>query len=361
MNFFKIIGKWVRYLLAFVNVLAALVMCVAGYAHLISPAKYANTELLALAFPIPLIVCLAFILIWLVIHPKFSLISIVALIVCWGPVRDYCPVNLPSKAPEGCISVMSFNICNFPGAEKLTAKVDTIIDYLAESNADILCLQESARSNEDVIDERIRQIGYEYVAHHKKGKAEHISVYSKYPISWSEEIQTDSKYNICSACCVDVEGKPLLVINCHFESFSFHHWEKKAIQKMLQRKGTIDDKHKRLYLEKILSSAKKRAPQAEAVAKYIKQHSDMSIVLCGDFNDPPNSYAYHQIAKQLKNCYRANATGPGYTYSHGGMYFRIDNIFCSDDMKPYMCDIDAKTNISDHYPIACRLKMLPKP
>ena len=360
MNLFRKISKWVRCLLAFVNVLAALVMCAAGYAHLVSPAKYANAELLALAFPIPLAICLAFLLFWLVVHPKYSLISIAALIVCWGPVRDYCPVNLPSKAPEGCVTVMSFNVYNFPGANKLTAKVDTVIDYLAESNADILCLQESARENEDVIDGRMRQIGYEYVAHHIREKAEHIAVYSKYPILWSEEIQTNSKYNICSASCVDIGGKPLLLLNCHLESFAFHHWEKKAIQKIIQHKGTIDNKHKRLYLKKILLSARKRAPQAEAVGRYIEQHRDMSIVLCGDFNDPPNSYAYYQIAKRLNNCYRANATGPGFTYSHGGMYFRIDNIFCSDDIRPYMCDIDAKTNISDHYPIVCKLKMAPK-
>lgn len=361
MTFIKIITEWVGRLLAFLNVVAAIAMCAVSYAHLVSPAKYANTELLALVFPLPLAVCLAFLLFWLLANRKMCLISLAALLVCWGPIRDYCPVNLPSSAPKDCLTIMSFNVYNFPGCNTMSEKADTMIAYLSNSGADILCLQETAHKNEDIIDERMSNAGYHHVAHHIRDGAEHIAVYSKYPILWDEEIPIDSKYNICAAVCVDVNGKPLLLMNCHLESFSFHHWEKKAIQNMLERKNKLDDKHKRKYLGKVLTSARKRAAQADVLAQYIREHRDMSIVLCGDFNDPPNSYAYHQIAKELNNCYRRRATGPGFTYNRGGLYFRIDNIFCSSDIETYTCEIDAKTNISDHYPIVCKVKMAPKP
>ncbi|MBN2917310.1 MAG: endonuclease/exonuclease/phosphatase family protein, partial [Prevotella sp.] len=100
--------------------------------------------------------------------------------------------------------------------------------------------------------------------------------------------------------------------------------------------------------------------EAEAVAKYIQQHKEQSIILCGDFNDGPISYAHRTIAKDLTDCYIASGNGPGISYHHGGFFVRIDNIMCSDDWEPYECKVDDKIAVSDHYPIICKLKMHPK-
>ena len=34
-----------------------------------------------------------------------------------------------------------------------------------------------------------------------------------------------------------------------------------------------------------------------------------------------------------------------------GMYVRIDNVMCTDDLEPYSFHVDKKCNLSDHYPV----------
>ena len=111
-----------------------------------------------------------------------------------------------------------------------------------------------------------------------------------------------------------------------------------------------------MLVVKLGEATRKRALQAEAVADYIRQHRDMSIILCGDFNDGPISYTHRTIAKGLTDCYVASGNGPGISYHHAGFFVRIDNMMCSDDWEPYECKIDRKISSSDHYPIVCYLK-----
>ena len=72
------------------------------------------------------------------------------------------------------------------------------------------------------------------------------------------------------------------------------------------------------------------------------------------------SHAHCTIAKDLTDCYIASGNGPGISYHRGGFFVRIDNIMCSDDWEPYECKVDDKIDVSDHYPIICKLKMRPK-
>ena len=114
-------------------------------------------------------------------------------------------------------------------------------------------------------------------------------------------------------------------------------------------------------IDKLGEASVKRAPQAEAVARYLSKHLGRSIILCGDFNDGPISYAHHVISKHLTDCYVESGNGPGLSYHKGGMYVRIDNIMCSSDWQPFECKVDSKIKDSDHYPIFCWLKKRGKP
>ena len=75
----------------------------------------------------------------------------------------------------------------------------------------------------------------------------------------------------------------------------------------------------------------------------------------------PTSYAHHVIAGCLTDCFRKTGNGVGYSYSHYGMYVRIDHVFCSDDWTPVSCKIDKNFTVSDHLPAICCLKKRPKP
>ena len=109
-------------------------------------------------------------------------------------------------------------------------------------------------------------------------------------------------------------------------------------------------------IDKLAETSKRRAPEVDAVARYIARHEGESIILCGDFNDNPISYTRRVIVDKLTDCYVATANGPGISYHLSGFYVRIDNIMCTPDWKPYGCTVDSKVKSSDHYPIYCWLQ-----
>lgn len=80
------------------------------------------------------------------------------------------------------------------------------------------------------------------------------------------------------------------------------------------------------------------------------------IIICGDFNDTPISYAYNRMKKGLKDAYVSTAFGPGITYYEDFFLFRIDHIMYSDNIKAYQAGRD-KVKYSDHYPLKTYLKL----
>ena len=80
------------------------------------------------------------------------------------------------------------------------------------------------------------------------------------------------------------------------------------------------------------------------------------VLVCGDFNDTPISYAHRTIQGPLKDAYAASGCGVGVTYNENFFWFRIDNILHSANMKPINCTVD-KVRYSDHYPLWCYLQL----
>ena len=144
------------------------------------------------------------------------------------------------------------------------------------------------------------------------------------------------------------------------DALNLSNWfaEKKEFKNMVKGEMGKDTMQNvsRMLAGKLAEATRKRAPQAEAVADYLKRHRGESIILCGDFNDNPISYARRTIARRLTDCFVESGFGPGISYHENRMYFRIDNIMCSKDWKPYNCKVDRKIALSDHYPMYCWLK-----
>ena len=87
----------------------------------------------------------------------------------------------------------------------------------------------------------------------------------------------------------------------------------------------------------------------------------MSVIVCGDFNDTPISYAHKVFADALTDCYVSSGFGPGFSYHENRMFVRIDHMFCSDEWEPFGAKVDSKVKTSDHYPLICWLKKRSKP
>jgi endonuclease/exonuclease/phosphatase family metal-dependent hydrolase len=104
-------------------------------------------------------------------------------------------------------------------------------------------------------------------------------------------------------------------------------------------------------MKKIGLAAKVRAHQIDKVLESI-QNCDSTVILCGDFNDTPNSYTCHRIEKELTDVFSETCSGLGITYREWPFLFRIDHIMHTPGLKAGYFKVD-KVNYSDHYPISC--------
>ena len=82
------------------------------------------------------------------------------------------------------------------------------------------------------------------------------------------------------------------------------------------------------------------------------------MIVCGDFNDVPNSYAYHTIGNGMKNAFAETGVGLGRTFTGIAPTLRIDNIF-ADIRFDVLQYIRVKKKLSDHFPILTDLKLNP--
>lgn len=396
------IKKWLCRILAVANILVVVMMLLTGYSGYVNPVDHPLWAASGMAFPLVLAANVIFIPVWLLLRRRYLLIPLLGIVFCFSPVRTYIPFNFVSELPEGSIKVISFNVHLFEGWRYHTRRDNPTVNYLLDADADIICLQEAGLSEvRNVKVDKLMAKRYPYVSR-TMNQSNGVALYSKWPILSTERIEYASAGNVSDASLVLIDGDTVLVVNNHLETYGLSPDDKldfddivtgkeqteestakdtndksvkndKSAKSDKSVKGDKKDKSKKKdkkskqkkkkkkktrwdYLEAVKRADKLRAPQAEAVADYIRRSGVKSVIVCGDLNDHPLSYAHHTVGKGLTDCFVAGGNGPGFTYDHHKMYFRIDHIFCSKDWRCYTCHVDRNVSLSDHYPVICTLK-----
>uniref|UniRef100_A0AB33JBN4 Endonuclease/exonuclease/phosphatase family protein n=1 Tax=Prevotella sp. GTC17259 TaxID=3236795 RepID=A0AB33JBN4_9BACT len=356
----KTIKEFTFRMVAGANIATIIVMLLVGFSDRLNPVDHPVLASAGLVFPVLLVINLGFTFFWVVFRLRMVLIPLVGFLLCCAPIRTYCPFNVRETAPEDAIKVLSYNVLSFCGWETQPGEDNAILEYIVEQNADIVCLQEAMPSgiSQQRVEEKLKPL-YQYCDTAVKGRGgDCIALYSKYPIISRRRIHYASPGNLSMAYEVKINDDTVVVVNNHLETTGLSMEDKANFKQMV--KGNVEAREaktesKRL-IDKLGEAAKKRGPQAEAVARFISEHKGQSIIVCGDFNDNPISYTRRTIARNLTDCYVESGLGPGISYHHSGFFVRIDNIMCSDDWTPYGCRVDNSIKNSDHYPIYCWLK-----
>ncbi len=345
--------------LAVINIIAVVVMVALGYSSHVNPADYALFSSMGIAFPFFLAVNLIFLVMWLLLKRRMALIPIAGFIAACVPMRTYVPLNFSDTPPEGAIKVMSFNIkaCNGPSTYKDTT--DDLVAYLREERPAILCVQENMPRHRNPLLKNHDLFPYASDSLFPPGEPPlGLAIYSVFPIVKKERIEYPSRGNASIAYFLLIEGDTVIVINNHLESTHLSLDQRQTYNNLVSgtlQADTAKQESKRLFRQ-LADATKLRAPQAEAVSRYVAAHKHHPIILCGDFNDNPISYSHRVIAEHLTDCFVNTGCGLGFSYNQGAFLVRIDNIMCSDHFKPYACEVDNNTEISDHYPIKCWLE-----
>ena len=180
------IGKFVLYLILAVNALFVGMLILSAYSPYLQPKIHPIASCLGLAFPIFLAVNICFTLFWVIISYRYALLPVIGFLVCIPQIRTYIP-SIYSRNDTGCsIKFLSYNVMGFNNLEKKEGK-NPILSYLADSEADIICLQEynSTKNKKYLTDEDIRKAlkAYPYRSIHNPEKGgSQLACFSKFPI-----------------------------------------------------------------------------------------------------------------------------------------------------------------------------------
>ena len=358
----KKIKSWLIGVIAGANVTTVILMLLVGFAGHIDAAAHPMLSCFGIAFPFIAVINLLFLFFWFVVKWRWALIPFVGFLLAYVPMRTYCPFNLPSAPPDDAVKILSWNVQLYTGAPRYTDAFDMIYDYIRNEKADIVCLQEDHdewRSKKKHIDELF---AYNDTVRFKSGGSINaIGVHTRFPVIRREHIDYPSRANGSVAWFLQVGADTLIVINNHLESNHLTRDDRSHYTQIVKGDMPRDTARveSRRLLSKLFDATAQRAPQALAVHQYIEEHRKQgySIIVCGDFNDNPLSYARHTIGEGLTDCYVSTANGPGWSYNNNGFNFRIDNMMCTSDIEPYQCKIDSKIDASDHYPVVCWMKI----
>ena len=349
-------------ILSFFNWLAVFIMWGCAAVVYINPAHYGKFfSVIGLIFPICVGMVLFVAVVTLLFQPKMIWISIIGLLGCCGSLRDYSPINLTSPPPKGAWKVMSYNIMSFGAYTKDEKTGDLeILRYICTQQPTIACLQEFAfRTDEEY--QSIRntakryglQVDWSFVGENRVG------VMSKFHIAKKETI-FHSKTNGAVAFYLTPKAKDtIIVVSTHFESMRLSKEERSKYKEIIQNPEQAEEIHGKLSLiRKIAKGGEERGLQVDTLTAFLDKHANQKLIVMGDFNDTPISYAHHEVCSRLTDAYRATGNGIGRSFNKDAIYVRIDNIFCSSHFKPYAMRVDNSVPFSDHYPIVGYLKPL---
>ena len=336
-----------------INLLLIGAMLLCAYSAYFPAQNHPHLSYLGLMFPVFLIANVCAIPFWLIFRWKFCAIPIVGMLLCAGSIRTYIPINIPSAPPEGSYKILSYNVMSFGKSSNADWEENPILLYLLGSDADIICLQEARKSYIDIAIPKIEEF-YPYHTVELMPNS-YTACFSKYPIVSTTKIDYPSVNNSSFAYEILMGKDTLLLINNHLESYRLDNDDKEDYKSIIENYNnpTLNNsKIKYIHLtDKLAHGDSIRGIQADSVAAYIARHIDRHIISCGDFNSSPISYVHHKMVENLYDAFVNNGCGPGISYNRSGMYFRIDHILASPNVKTYGTAIDNTIDVSDHYPI----------
>ncbi len=356
------VGKILAIIFLSLNAIVAGLMLLSAYSPYINPHVHPIWSSAGLLFPVFLLANFLFFCFWLVVWRRCALFPLLAFLCCWGSIRAYFPINLfQNEKPEKTIKVLSYNTLAFGDRKPHTKeKPNEVLAYLQQSDADIICLQEyivDGKLKKKDVDYALRKYPYRHYYSFANG-FNGLGCYSKYPILSSKTITYESESNASVAYRLKVGNDTLLVVNNHLESNRIGSSEVSTYKEVIDVKDS-----KKVYaglwelLKKMAGAVRIRAGQAEAVAAYVKEFQGDKVIVCGDFNDTPISYTHRTMSDGLKDAFTESGNGLGVSFNRHQMYFRIDHILLSKQLKVFDCTVDNTIDASDHYPIWCNISL----
>lgn len=287
-------------------------------------------------------------------------VGAIATLICIGAIVTYTPVQLfhnSDGSREDEFKVMTWNVLWwYPYDDEHAASTpNPDMQAVLDANPDVLVLQESDLVKPDTLgitqeqyEEFSRRYKYKYI----DDSADLLALYSRYPFTCTPENGHLGGSGVYVKYTFDIRGHRLTLFNLHLQTIGLSKEDASLYVQLLKgipAKSEVRDAKNVLY-DKLIEAYKLRAQQARNLREILNK-VEGNLIVCGDFNDIPGSYAVRRIQGfDLHDAYVDAGFGPGISYRSYNMFFRIDHIL-------YRGDFDVvnakrlKVGQSDHYPL----------
>lgn len=348
-----------RFLLA-VNIALGLSLLMSYLAVHINPEDFALPAFFGLAYPYILLLNILVAIAWAMLLRFEALISVVIIALGFGHFLNYLQLFKTKEAKTGTFKVISYNVHMFNRFQNAAGSQKNVMNFIKSHNPEIICMQEFFIADDP---SKAGQMvnsgtGIKYNSHIKmlgsgKNRYYGVATFTKYPIVRKGEIVHPHSASLTIYTDVIIAKDTFRIYNNHLQSFRLKRMERSFIEEIT----VAEDKENEM--RNLFSRLKKgfvsRANQAELVKEHIR-NSPHPVVVTGDFNDTPVSYAYRKIRKGLNDSFVNSGYGAGFTYKGNYPPNRIDYILYDEALVNNNFEI-IRVRYSDHYPVIAYFRM----
>jgi endonuclease/exonuclease/phosphatase family metal-dependent hydrolase len=353
------VRKVVKRVFIIINSIIAVLFLISCLVPYLNPSIWWFMGFLGLMVPYLAMLLIFSIIFWWVIKPSLSLIPIITLLIGYNQLGVLFAANknviFSENKPKGSIRVVDWNIRSFEGlsTQKEKKRLDrmSVAEVILSQKADIICLQEFNHSNaQDNISLFSKQFPYHYFpADFEKpnlGYKAGSVIFSKFPIIDNQKQKYPGTLGE-SLIYADIvtPADTIRVFTTHLQSFRFSKKDYQGIETIKHTEEKALDASLSLA-QKMKNACTRRGEQATIVRKALDESLHPAMI-CGDFNDVPNSYTYYHIRDDWQDVFLKTSLGIGRTFIALAPTLRIDYILPDNHFKIHQFDM-VDEGLSDH-------------
>jgi endonuclease/exonuclease/phosphatase family metal-dependent hydrolase len=373
--------KFLKWIFSFttrsVNIVAVAFLLISLAASYIHPTRFFLLPFLGMCLPALLLLNVFFAIVWVLRKRVFAMVSVLAIAACMPQVFRLFAINVGaaeiSNPSASVIKVMSYNVRDFDlynWSENKNSK-EKIFQTIKEKNADVISFQEfyNDTSNSFNTIKQLQDIGYKYYYFTKELVLRNtdewgIALFSKRPIVDSGTIMKQGfktgygkKPFKGIYCDIQFDNTIVRFVNVHLQSIYFGTEDYETIEQFKETQD-LDERGAKNIFVKLRKAFERRAKQADELKAFLNKQTK-PVILCGDFNDLPNSYVANHISKNMKDAFMETGFGIGHTYNGKIPFLRIDYILTNQFLDIRNFEI-VNNKISDHFPVYSEISLAAK-
>jgi len=341
-----------------ISIVPAILAIGGFYASRFHPAKHIDIQWLGLLLPLTLGVNCLLMLYWIWRKNFWFLIPLCALLINIPFLSTM--FQWPFKIIEPAKREMKIGTYNMQEEQNEDFSVfgEGMRDLLLKEKPAIFCIQQFPQEEvgQGELIEKISALLPYYTIHASSPQNMHIALFSRYPIMQSQMIlfQEETR-NVSMWADLLVEGDTIRIFNSHLQTTGRNQ---NRIRPLVSIRQTLSRMHR---LKKVMNENWMiRAAQSDIISALIDE-SPYPLIVCGDFNDTPASYAYRMMKGDLEDSFRSCGRGYAYSYKYLKKIFRIDYVFYSRGMFRGTRYYSPELKYSDHKPVIVTLDFNPVP